>query len=67
MATFEDFGRKLDRELEKLREIAEKKISPATRSKAAKSLRTVSETLARIARDIESQSEAPEPPRQNES
>jgi len=56
---FEDLGRKLDRELEKLREIAEKKISPATRSKAAKSLRTVSDTLTRIARDLESE---PKPP-----
>jgi hypothetical protein len=58
---FEDLGRKLDRELEKLREIAEKKISPATRNKAAKSLRTVSETLSRIAQDLESEHKPPQP------
>lgn len=61
MPKFEDLGRKLDRELEKLREVAEKKISPATRSKAAKSLRTVSETLSRIAQDLESESKPPQP------
>jgi vacuolar-type H+-ATPase subunit H len=51
--TFEDFGRKLDREIERLREMAEKKISPATRLKAAKSLRRMSDKLAQIAGDIE--------------
>jgi hypothetical protein len=53
VAKFEDLGRKLDLELEKLREVAEKKISPATRRKAANSLRTVSDTLARIAKDLD--------------
>jgi vacuolar-type H+-ATPase subunit H len=57
---FEDLGRKLDRELEKLREVAEKKISPATRNKAAKSLRTVSDTLSRIAQDLDPQSQPPQ-------
>jgi len=54
MATFEDIGRKLDREMERLREVAERKISPATRRKAANSLRKISETLARVAADLES-------------
>ena len=49
MTKFEDVGRKLDRELERLRQVAESKISPATRLKAAKSLRSVSEKLARVA------------------
>jgi len=38
----EEMGRKLDRELEWLRDIAEKKISPAARVKAAKALRGAS-------------------------
>jgi hypothetical protein len=53
MPTFEDFGRKLDREIERLRELAAKKISPAARLKTAQSLRRMSEKLARIAADIE--------------
>ena len=57
MATFEDFGRKLDREIERLREVAEKKISPATRLKTAKSLRRMSDKLAQIAADLESKVE----------
>jgi len=56
MARFEDVGRKLDEELERLREIAEKKISPATRVRAAKALRSVSGRLARLAEEIESKS-----------
>jgi hypothetical protein len=52
--TFEDIGRKLDRELERLREVAEREVSPATRRKAANSIRRVSETLARVAADLDS-------------
>ena len=57
MPTFEDFGRKLDREIERLREVAEKKISPATRLKTARSLRRMSEKLAQMAADIEAKVE----------
>ena len=60
MPKFEEIGRKLDRELEKLREIAEKRIKPSTRRKAAKSLRTVSEKLERIAKDLEIEPEPKE-------
>jgi hypothetical protein len=52
----QDVGRKLDQELERLREIAEKKISPATRVKAAKALRSVSGRLTRLAEEIEPKS-----------
>jgi hypothetical protein len=55
--SFEDFGRKLDREMERLRELAEKKISPATRLKAAQTLRRMSEKLAQMAADIEAKVE----------
>ncbi len=57
MSTFEDFGRKLDREIERLRELAAKKIRPAARLKTAQSLRRMSEKLARIAADIEAKVE----------
>ena len=57
MPTFEDFGRKLDREIERLREMAGKKISPATRLKTARSLRRMSEKLAKVAADIEAKVE----------
>ena len=57
MSTFEDFGRKLDREIERLRELAAKKISPVARLKTAQSLRRMSEKLAQIAADIEAKVE----------
>ena len=57
MPTFEDFGRKLDREIERLRQMAEKKISPATRLRTARSLRRMSEKLAKVAADIEAKVE----------
>jgi hypothetical protein len=54
MTTFEDIGRKLDSEVQRLREVIESEVSPATRLKAAKSLRSVAERLARVAADLES-------------
>lgn len=57
MSRFEELGRKLDRELERLREVAEKKISPGQRDKAAKALRSVSQRLANLAQELESKSE----------
>ena len=57
MPSFEEFGRKLDREIERLRELAAKKISPATRVKTAQSLRRMSEKLAKLAADIEAKVE----------
>lgn len=60
MTKFEDMGRKLDRELERLREITKKKISPATRGKTAKVLRGVSAKLSRLAEELESKSTSEE-------
>jgi hypothetical protein len=53
MSNFEDVGRTLDRELERLRKLAEDKVKPATREKAAGVLRSVSASLARLAEQIE--------------
>ncbi len=54
MPTFEQMGRTLDRELQKLRALADEKVKPATCEKAAKVLRSVSARLARLAEQFES-------------
>ena len=54
MNKFEEMGRKVDQELERLRDIADKKISPATHLKAAKALRNISGALSHLAEEIES-------------
>lgn len=56
MNKFEEMGRELDLALERLRKVAEEKVVPATRVKTAKALRSVSETLSRLAADLESKS-----------
>jgi hypothetical protein len=61
--TFEEFGRKVDREIERLRDLAENKIRPAARLKTAQSLRRMSEKLARMAADIEAKVEPKADPR----
>ena len=50
---FEEIGRKLDGEIERLRLIAEKEVSPAARQKAAGVLRRAADALAKFARDLE--------------
>jgi len=55
MPSFEEMGRTLDRELERLRRVAESKVKPATCEKAAGVLRSVSASLLRLAEQIESQ------------
>jgi hypothetical protein len=54
MSSFEEMGRALDRELERLRKVAESKVKPATCEKAAGVLRSVSASLSRLAEQIES-------------
>jgi hypothetical protein len=54
MTKFEDVGRKIDREMKRLREVIENEVSPATRVKAAQSLRSVADKLAKLAADLES-------------
>jgi hypothetical protein len=53
MTKFEEMGRKLDQELERLHDVAEKKISPTTRLKAGKALRKISGGLERLAEELE--------------
>lgn len=59
MPRFEELGRKLDRELKRLREIARQKIGPKKRGKAAKALRNISMRLTKLAEQLESE---PKPP-----
>jgi hypothetical protein len=57
---FEEFGRKLDQELERLRDLVEREIKPTTAKKAASGLRQVSERLAKLAEDIEARHKEPQ-------
>jgi hypothetical protein len=50
----EDVGRKLDRELEKLRRFLETELRPTTERKAVEVLRTASKRLGKLAEEIES-------------
>src|SRR5579872_99639 len=60
MTKFEEIGRKLDHELERLRDVAESKLKPETRQKAAKTIRGISEKLSRLAADLESRAQGKE-------
>ena len=54
MAHLEEVGRKLDRELEKLRRFFETEVKPTTERKAAEVLRIASKRLSELAEEIES-------------
>ena len=53
MASFEQIGRQIDREIEKLRCYLEKEVTPTARRKAAVALRKAAERLADAAKEIE--------------
>ena len=61
MPRFEEMGRRLDREVQHLREVAKEKIKPETRKKAARAMRSVCNRLSRLAEDIEAQAVTKEP------
>jgi len=50
---FEDAGRKLDREVEKLKEFLGDNVKPATKRDMARLLRQASKRLARLAENLE--------------
>jgi len=50
----QDVGRKLDRELEKLRRFFETELRPTTERKAVEVLRAASKRLGKLAEEIES-------------
>ena len=53
MANFEQVGRKLDRELEKLRRYLKKELKPATKRKTVEALRLASKQLSKAAKELE--------------
>ncbi len=53
MANFEDVGRKIDAEMERLRKLWQEEVGPQTERRAASALRKVSEKLASAADEIE--------------
>lgn len=57
MATFEELGRRIDRELKKLGRYLEKEVKPATQRKTAAALRRASESLAQAAKKLEALAE----------
>ena len=54
MVNLEDVGRKLDRELKKLRRFFETELRPTTERKAVEVLRAASKRLGKLAEEIES-------------
>jgi hypothetical protein len=60
MSTFEDVGRKIDEEMEKLRAYWSEKVGPNTERQAAAALRKVSARLAKAAEELEARIAAKE-------
>ena len=56
---FEDAGRALDRELEKLRKAFEREVRPQTRQEAAEFLRKAADRLSKLAERLEKPKESP--------
>ncbi len=50
---FEQLGRRIDREMKKLRHFLEMEVKPTTQKKAAEALRKASKSLDRAADEIE--------------
>ncbi len=53
MANFEQIGRKLDKELERLRRYIQKDVKPVTKRKAVQALQKASKSLAEAAKELE--------------
>jgi hypothetical protein len=53
MPGFEDAGRSIDRELEKLRQFFEDEVRPTTKKSAIQALRAASRRLAQLAEELE--------------
>jgi len=53
MTRFEQAGRTIDRELEKLRRFFETEVKPTTQRRAVQVLRAASKRLTELARDLE--------------
>lgn len=64
MVTFEDFGRAVDQEVERLKHLFETEFKPGARRGAIEALRTTAARLEELAKDLErwGETKAPEPP-----
>jgi hypothetical protein len=60
MASFEQVGERIDRELEKLRRFFETELRPTTERKAIEALRQASRRLAKLAEDLEARAARPQ-------
>jgi hypothetical protein len=61
MDKFEEFGRRLDQELSRLRKFVEEEVTPETERRTAQFLREVSETLKQAATKLEARYAARNP------
>jgi hypothetical protein len=62
MATFEEIGETIDREVEKLRRFIEAEVRPATQRQLVTALRGASKSLEELAARLEASCERPAPP-----
>lgn len=51
--TFEEAGKKLDREIARLKQYLDKEVKPATRRDMARILRSASQRLSKLAKDLD--------------
>ena len=58
MDKFEEFGKRLDEELTRLRKYVEEEVAPATEKRTAQFLREASEKLSEAARKLEARAAA---------
>ena len=59
MDKFEEFGRRIDEELTRLRKYIDEEVAPETEKRTAEFLREVSEKLTQAASKLESRNSAP--------
>jgi hypothetical protein len=59
--TFEEAGRAVDREVQKLVEFVDQKVRPSTRREMAELLKKASENLAKMAAGLESRPDSGQP------
>lgn len=61
MKDFEDFGRWLDAEIERVKHVVKTEIQPTAEKKFASALKTASAKLSELAQEIESRNQPQQP------
>lgn len=59
MASLEEFGRRMDREIERLKRYLHSEVRPATEKRLAAALRAVSARMAKMARELDRRGKKP--------